>query len=174
MILRHIKDSWNYDVEVGALEGLLEDQSLVITIPASFDPAARDATLEAAHSIGLRNVLLLEEPQSALYSWIESQGDNWRDNLEVGRSILVCDIGGGTTDFSLMKTVDEEGSLGFKRIAVGNHILLGGDNMDLALSHILKAKLKESGQTPDDKQFSSLQAQAREAKELILAEIKMR
>ena len=167
MILRHIKDSWNYDVEVGALEGLLEDQSLVITIPASFDPAARDATLEAAHSIGLRNVLLLEEPQSALYSWIESQGDNWRDNLEVGRSILVCDIGGGTTDFSLMKTVDEEGSLGFKRIAVGNHILLGGDNMDLALSHLLKAKLKESGQTPDDKQFSSLQAQAREAKELI-------
>ena len=130
---------------------MLEDQSLVITIPASFDPAARDATLEAARSIGLQNVLLLEEPQSALYSWIESQGDNWRDSLEVGRSILVCDIGGGTTDFSLMKTVDEEGTLGFKRIAVGNHILLGGDNMDLALSHI-RAKLKESDRL-HDKQF---------------------
>ena len=169
LILGHIKDSWNHDVSVGVLDSLLEEQSIVITIPASFDPAARDATLEAARSIGLQNVLLLEEPQSALYSWIESQGDNWRENLEVGKSILVCDIGGGTTDFSLMKTVDEEGTLGFKRIAVGNHILLGGDNMDLALSHILRAKLKESGQTPDEKQFSSLQAQAREAKELILS-----
>lgn len=170
LILNHIKESWNYDYLEGLLEGPLEEQNIVITIPASFDPAARDATLEAAKSTGLKTVLLLEEPQAALYSWIENQGENWRESMEVGKSILVCDIGGGTTDFSLMRTVDEQGTLGFQRIAVGNHILLGGDNMDLALSHVLRGKLKEAGHSPDEKQFSSLQAQAREAKERILSD----
>lgn len=169
LLLKHIKDSWNYDYSEGLLAGKLEEQNIVITIPASFEPAARDATLEAAKKVGFDSVLLLEEPQAALYSWIENQKDDWREKLAVGKSILVCDIGGGTTDFSLMRTFDDNGNLGFQRISVGNHILLGGDNMDLALSHLLRAKLKSAGHAPDDKQIASLQAQARAAKEQILS-----
>lgn len=172
-ILSHIRDSWNYDVLAGlfgeeADESFeFENQKIVITVPASFDPAARDLTMEAAKELGLEKLRLLEEPQAALYSWLESR-DSWRDELELGSKVLVCDVGGGTTDFSLISADDEEGNLQLQRIAVGNHILLGGDNMDLALMVHLQNKLKESGQTPDAKQLESLKAQAREAKEKIL------
>jgi len=168
-ILKHLKDSWNYDQVLGKVDEPLEQQNIVITVPASFDPGARDLTLEAATEVGFINVRLLEEPQAALYAWLQAQGESWRDQLDVGSKVLVCDIGGGTTDFSLMEAIDEEGVLGMRRVAVGKHILLGGDNMDLGLTHTLAAKLKEAGQEPDEQQMSSLVAQAREAKEQILS-----
>jgi hypothetical protein len=168
-ILVHLKDSWNYDLLLGKFEERLEEQNIVITVPASFDPGARDLTLEAAKEVGFLTVRLLEEPQAALYAWLQTQGESWRDQLDVGGKVLVCDIGGGTTDFSLMEATDEDGVLGMRRVAVGKHILLGGDNMDLGLTHTLVSKLKDAGQEPDDQQRSSLVAQAREAKEQILS-----
>ena len=168
-ILNHIKNSWNYDALQGKVPGRLEELNVVVTIPASFDPAARELTLEAAKEVGLTRIRLLEEPQAALYSWLEAQDDDWRDSLEVGQRILVCDVGGGTTDFSLIEAVDEAGNLELRRVAVGNHILLGGDNMDLALSFLLKARLEEQNQSPDSSQMASLLSQAREAKEEILS-----
>ncbi|MCO4784112.1 MAG: Hsp70 family protein [Candidatus Cloacimonetes bacterium] len=169
MILNHIKDSWNYDYNQGTLSGLFEDQKIVITVPASFDPAARDLTLEAALEAGYDDVRLIEEPQAAFYSWIESHGSDWRDHLEIGKKILVCDVGGGTSDFSLIESTEEEGNLSLQRVSVGSHILLGGDNMDLALAHFLNKKLKDDGKNPDQKQFSTLLSQARDAKEEILS-----
>lgn len=172
MILNHIKDSWNHDYKNGKLKGLFEDQKIVITVPASFDPAARDLTIEAALEAGYDDVGLIEEPQAAFYSWIESHGTDWRDHLEIGKKILVCDVGGGTTDFSLIESTQQEGNLSLQRISVGSHILLGGDNMDLALAHFLNKKLKDEGKNPDQKQFSTLLSQARDAKEQILSEHK--
>ncbi|PCJ15081.1 MAG: nucleotide-binding protein [Candidatus Cloacimonadota bacterium] len=169
MILNHIKDSWNFDYKSGKLKGLFEDQKIVITVPASFDPAARDLTLEAALEAGYDDVRLIEEPQAAFYSWIESHKDNWRDFLEIDKKILVCDIGGGTSDFSLIESTQKDKSLSLQRISVGSHILLGGDNMDLALAHFLNKKLKDDGKNPDQKQFSTLLSQARDAKEDILS-----
>ena len=171
-ILSHIKSSWNYDALHDLVPGRLEELDVVVTIPASFDPAARELTLEAARDAGLASIRLLEEPQAALYSWLEAQDEDWRENLQVGQRILVCDVGGGTTDFSLMEAVDEEGTLELRRVAVGNHILLGGDNMDLALSYLLKGRLEEQNQNPDDGQMASLLSQAREAKEEILSSSK--
>ncbi|MBT3784931.1 Hsp70 family protein [bacterium] len=168
-IISHLKSSWNYDALHERVPARLEELDVVVTIPASFDPAARELTLEAAREAGLEKLRLLEEPQAALYSWLQDQSQDWRENLQVGNRILVCDVGGGTTDFSLIEAVDEEGHLALRRVAVGNHILLGGDNMDLALAHLLRARLEENEQKPDDLQFGSLLGQAREAKEEILS-----
>ena len=124
-ILTHIKNSWDYDALLEKVPGKLDELNVVVTIPASFDPAARELTLEAAKEAGLTNIRLLEEPQAALYSWLEAQDDDWRASLEVGQRILVCDVGGGTTDFSLIEAVDEDGNLELRRVAVGNHIQIG-------------------------------------------------
>lgn len=114
-------------------------------MPASFDPAARDLTAEAARNLGIEHLTLLEEPQAALYNWIEKTGDDWRNQLSVGDVVLVVDVGGGTTDLSLVAVTEEEGNLTLDRVAVGEHILLGGDNMDLALAYRLKMKLAQEG-----------------------------
>jgi hypothetical protein len=167
-ILEHIRNSWNHDFKKGLLEGSMEDQQIVISVPASFDPAARELTTAAATAAGFVNLRLIEEPQAALYAWIEEQGENWREELEVGKRIFVCDVGGGTTDFSLMEAEDESGTLALRRVAVGNHILLGGDNMDLALAHLLKKRLQDSGSNPDERQWNNLVSQARDAKEELL------
>ncbi len=103
-------------------------------MPASFDAGARELTVEAAAAAGLDRVTLLEEPQAALYAWIEGAGDSWRQHLQVGDRVLVIDVGGGTTDFSVIAARENEGELELQRVAVGDHILLGGDNMDLALA----------------------------------------
>jgi molecular chaperone DnaK (HSP70) len=169
LILSHIRESWNYDVIQEVLEEEIEKQNVVITVPASFDPAARELTMEAAKEAGFEQITLLEEPQAAFYSWLENAGDTWRDSLEIGKTVLVCDIGGGTTDFSLIKTEDDGGNLSLRRIAVGNHILLGGDNMDLALAYMAKQKLEDKGQKVDSKQWNSVISQAREAKEMVLS-----
>ena len=109
----------------------LAKQDILLTVPASFDEEARELTLRAAQSAGLRNVTLLEEPQAAFYAWLAALGDHWRRRVKVGDLVLVCDVGGGTTDFSLIAVGEHDGDLTLERVAVGEHILLGGDNMDL-------------------------------------------
>jgi len=162
--LHHMKEAWD-NLHPHAL---LEQQDLIITVPASFDPAARELTVEAARSIGLNHALLLEEPQSALYSWINNSLGDWRNHVNVGDVILVIDVGGGTTDLSLIAVTEQEGNLELTRVAVGDHILLGGDNMDLALAYTIKAKMeKESGNRLEAWQVQALTHACRDAKEKI-------
>lgn len=164
--LSHLKDAWNH----AHPEALLEEQDVVLTIPASFDPAARELTAEAAREVGISKLTLLEEPQAAVYSWIKATGSDWRERVAVGDLVLVVDIGGGTTDLSLISVVEEEGSLQLNRVAVGDHILLGGDNMDLALAYRLKAKLAEAGKSLQPWQVIGLTHGCRAAKESLLSD----
>ncbi len=164
--LRHMRDAWNEHFP----DDPLSDQELVITVPASFDPAARELTVEAAHSLGLRQAILLEEPQSALYSWIQTSEGSWRKQAKPGDVILVVDVGGGTTDLSLIAVTEEEGNLQLNRIAIGDHILLGGDNMDLALAYVLKMKLEKEGKRLEPWQLQALMHSCRDAKETLLSD----
>lgn len=162
--LQHMKDAWGNQHP----DAPLEKQDVIITVPASFDPAARELTVEAAKATGLSQALLLEEPQSALYSWIENSLGDWRNHVTVGDIILVIDVGGGTTDLSLIAVTDQQGNLELTRVAVGDHILLGGDNMDLALAYTLKAKMeKELGNRLEPWQVQALTHACRDAKEKI-------
>ena len=164
--LRHLRDAWDQ----GHPEAPLGEQDLVITVPASFDPAARELTVEAAHAIGLRQAVLLEEPQSALYSWIQATNGGWREQVKPGEIILVVDVGGGTTDLSLIAVTEEDGNLILNRVAIGDHILLGGDNMDLALAYVLRAKLQAEGKKLEPWQVQALTHACRDAKESLLTE----
>ena len=164
--LAHLRDAWNH----AHPEAPFEQQDIVLTVPASFDPAARELTAEAAQAVGYARLTLLEEPQAALYAWIEQSGGQWRDRVEVGDVILVVDVGGGTTDFSLIAVHEKDGALQLERIAVGEHILLGGDNMDLALAYTVKAKLEAAGKTLDDWQLRALTHGCRHAKETLLSQ----
>jgi molecular chaperone DnaK (HSP70) len=165
--LEHLSAAWNKQYP----EHPITEQEITLTIPASFDPAARELTAEAAHQVGLGKAVLLEEPQAALYSWIEKSEGDWRNHASVGDIILVIDVGGGTTDLSLIAVTEQEGNLGLSRIAVGNHILLGGDNMDLALAYTLKAKLeKEGNQRLAAWQIQALTHACRSAKETLLSD----
>ena len=148
--------------------GPLASQDVLLTVPASFDEEARELTLRAARAAGLDRVTLLEEPQAAFYAWIAAQGDAWRRRVKVGDLVLVCDIGGGTTDFSLIAVGEHDGELTLERVAVGEHILLGGDNMDLALARLLQARLEGEGHRVDGWQLQGLWHQARSAKEALL------
>lgn len=161
--LQHMRDAWNKEHP----DAPLDEQDLVLTVPASFDPAARELTFEAARSIGLRQAILLEEPQAALYSWIQQSDGGWRNHAKVGDIILVVDIGGGTTDLSLIAVTERDGNLELTRVAVGDHILLGGDNMDLALAYTVKAKLEQEGKRLAPWQLQALTHGCREAKEKI-------
>ncbi|MFZ5896177.1 MAG: Hsp70 family protein [Myxococcota bacterium] len=149
--------------------GELGEHEVVLTVPASFDAAARDLTVEAAMAAGLDNVTLLEEPQAALYAWIESAGDDFRKHLQPGDLVLVVDVGGGTSDFSLIAAEERDGALELVRVAVGDHILLGGDNMDLALAHRVRQKLAEAGHEIDRFQLAALTYACRNAKEQLLS-----
>jgi hypothetical protein len=162
--LRHMHDAWNQRFP----DAPLGEQDLVITVPASFDPAARELTVEAAHAAGLRQAILLEEPQSALYSWIQASEGQWREQVKPGDIILVVDVGGGTTDLSLIAVTQEEGNLVLNRVAIGDHILLGGDNMDLALAYVLRAKLQAEGKRLEPWQIQALTHGCRDAKEKLL------
>ena len=164
--LQHLQSAWNHRFP----QQPLEMQQVTITVPASFDPAARELTAQAAESIGLEHLTLLEEPQSALYSWIYNHTDQWREQIKPGDIILVVDLGGGTTDLSLMAVSEKNGSLELNRIAVGNHILLGGDNMDLALAHGVKAKLAGQGTSLEPWQLQALTHACRSAKEALLSD----
>lgn len=166
--IEHIKNAWNHKMAAGDQAAFLENQAVYITVPASFDAAARDLTLKASEMAGISNVTLLEEPQAAFYSWINAMGDKWRREVREGEVILVFDIGGGTTDFSLIYVGQNDGELTLNRIAVGNHILLGGDNMDIALANLVRQKLEASGKKIDNWQFQGLWYSARTAKESLL------
>ncbi|MGZ4969377.1 MAG: Hsp70 family protein [Methylobacter sp.] len=161
--LQHLRAAWQ-NLNPNAP---LNQQDVVITVPASFDPAARELTVEAARAVGLGQAILLEEPQAALYSWIEKSHGDWRKQAEVGDIILVVDIGGGTTDLSLIAVTQQEGNLELTRVAVGDHILLGGDNMDLALAYTVKSKLEKDGKRLEPWQVQALTHSCRDAKEKI-------
>jgi len=162
--LAHLRAAWNH----AHPKARFEDQEITVTIPASFDPAARELTAEAAETAGYRHMTLLEEPQAALYSWIQGSAGKWREQLKVDDIILVVDVGGGTTDLSLIAAVERDGNLEPHRVAVGDHILLGGDNMDLALAHVLAAKLAGQGNQLDPWQLRALTHACRAAKETLL------
>ena len=166
--LRHLAAAFKEGVAARDGDAALADQDVLLTVPASFDEAARELTLQAAQIAGLRNVTLLEEPQAAFYAWLDALGDSWRRRIRVGDLILVCDIGGGTTDFSLIAVAEENGELVLERVAVGEHILLGGDNMDLALARLLQGRLESEGHRVDTFQLQGLWHQARLAKEALL------
>ncbi|MEA3465634.1 MAG: Hsp70 family protein [Thermodesulfobacteriota bacterium] len=148
----------------------LEQCTVTITVPASFDEVARILTADAAEEAGWGQVTLLEEQQAAFYHWLEQSGDDWRGQVEQGDIILVCDIGGGTADFSLIAVLEQQGNLHLERISVGDHILLGGDNMDLALAYTLKAELEGDGQKIDNGQLLSLIHSCRRAKETLFSD----
>ncbi|TCO83120.1 molecular chaperone DnaK (HSP70) [Plasticicumulans lactativorans] len=164
--LEHLRSAW----DAGHAEAPLAAQSVILTVPASFDPAARELTAEAARAAGLADFTLLEEPQAALYAWIEATAGGWRKQVKLGDVILVVDVGGGTADFSLIAVTERDGELALTRVAVGDHILLGGDNMDLALAHVLRAKLAAAGTQLEPWQVNGLVHGCRAAKEQILAD----
>jgi molecular chaperone DnaK (HSP70) len=147
----------------------LGEEDVILTVPASFDAAARELTVEAAEAAGFERVTLLEEPQAALYAWLAARGERFRSELRPGDVVLVVDIGGGTSDFSAIAVSERDGSLELSRAAVGDHILLGGDNMDLALAHVVKKKLAAAGTELDSWQFTSLTHACRAAKEKLLS-----
>ncbi|HWE38736.1 MAG TPA: Hsp70 family protein [Isosphaeraceae bacterium] len=164
--LQHIRDAWDVGFALDDPEALFDRQEVILTVPASFDEAARELTLAAAKRAGLNRVTLLEEPQAAFYCWIVSHQDGWQREVRAGELILVCDIGGGTTDFSLITVVETPTGPGFRRVAVGDHLMLGGDNIDLALAHRVEAKL--GGPKLDAEQWSALRFACRTAKEKLL------
>jgi molecular chaperone DnaK (HSP70) len=168
--LAYLRIVWNAEVAGSDPARRLEAQEVLLTVPASFDEEARELTLRAAEQAGLERVTLLEEPQAAFYAWIEKQGDGWRRQVRVGDLILVCDVGGGTTDFSLITVSEENGELSLRRVAGGDHILLGGDNMDLALARLLQQRLEERGERVDGVQLIGLWHQCRLAKEKLFAD----
>lgn len=165
--LKHFVDVWNFLVAKDVSEHRLENQDIILTVPASFDAVARELTVEAAKAAGLDRVTLLEEPQAAFYSWIEASHDKWREQVDVGDVVLVCDVGGGTSDFSLIAVSEEAGQLVLTRVAVGDHILLGGDNMDLALAHHAAQAFAARGIKLDQGQMHALWHACRLAKETI-------
>jgi actin-like ATPase involved in cell morphogenesis len=167
--LTHMRDAWNHVVAAGDKKARLEAQEVVLTVPASFDPVARELTARAAQQAGFEHVTLLEEPQAAVYAWIEAGGDAWRQTVHVGDVILVCDVGGGTTDLTLIAVREQAGALSLERVAVGDHILLGGDNMDLTLAYTVRERLASAGTQLDAWQFRGLALSCRAAKERLLS-----
>lgn len=164
--LQHLRDAWNHRHP----DAPFEQQSVTVTIPASFDPAARELTADAAQAAGYQGITLLEEPQAALYSWIAGSAGDWRKQVQVGDVILVVDVGGGTSDFSLIAVTEDAGNLQLNRVAVGEHILLGGDNMDLALAHGVARGLAAEGKQLDPWQMRALTYACRLAKEQLLSD----
>jgi hypothetical protein len=169
--LAHLRAAWN----ARHPDRPLEHQRIVLTIPASFDEGARALTVEAARLAGLPRVRLLEEPQAALYDWMHRHRATLADDLagEGGpaRLVLVADVGGGTTDFSLVQVaLGDDGTPHLTRIGVGNHLILGGDNMDLALAHLVESKLGQpEGQRLSAARLAQLTERCRAAKEQLLA-----
>jgi hypothetical protein len=166
--LEHLSEA--FDARFGGGDAAFVKQDVVVTVPASFDASARELTVEAALAAGIENLTLLEEPQAALYAWTLGMGDAWRRQLRPGDVVLVVDVGGGTTDFSAIAAVEKDGALDLVRVAVGDHILLGGDNMDLALAHLVRQKLEAEGKAVDRWQQVSLVHACRVAKEQLLTD----
>ncbi|MBN1910543.1 MAG: hsp70 family protein [Pirellulales bacterium] len=164
--LEHIRRAW----DAAHPQDPLAEQDVVLTLPASFDEVARELTVKAAATAGLPRVMLIEEPQAAFYAWIDKHRDHWEELVTPGQKILVCDCGGGTSDFTLIRVRQGEGGkVQFHRVAVGQHLILGGDNLDLALAHHLEKRLADGGQL-DPRTWSVLVRTCRQAKETLLAD----
>ena len=168
--LKHLSETWNHSPLATLPEHRLEAQEIILTVPASFDAGARELTLQSARAAGFEHLTLLEEPQAAFYAWLDGQGENWRKQVSTGDLILVADVGGGTSDFTLIEVGEEAGTLALTRLAVGDHLLLGGDNMDLALAHTAAAALAKQGSKLDSSQMLQLTHAARQAKEQLLGD----
>lgn len=165
--IQHLVKSWNHLMAKDQEADRLEKQAVVLTVPASFDDVARNLTVEAARKAGLENLTLLEEPQAAFYCWLATHPPKEAAQLKPGSRCLVVDVGGGTSDFSLIEAVEQQGELGFVRQAVGDHLLLGGDNMDLALAKDVEKRLPSAGRM-DAAQYGMLTQACRLAKETLL------
>ncbi len=177
--LGRIRAAWNARFP----EFPLETQDVVLTIPASFDETARELTIRAAKLAGIPKIALVEEPQAAFYAWLEGRESDWTAFVKPGEKILVCDVGGGTTDFALIYALERDdsaengengqsgtGGVRFYRVAVGDHLILGGDNLDLALFHFLEAKFAEKRSTPlSARERALLLRESRETKEFFLS-----
>lgn len=169
LYLAHIRNAWNDRFGKDG-EFDLERQRVTITVPASFDEVAREMTLEAARDAGLPDVVLLEEPLAAFYAWLLAHEKNWGDFIRPGELVLVCDMGGGTTDFTLISLRESEdgGSPRFERLAVGDHLILGGDNVDLALARLAEMKLGNRDISLGGDRWKTLCHLCRVAKERLL------
>ena len=161
--LKHLRAAW----DLAHPQDPFDEQEVLVTVPASFDAVARDLTNKAAEGAGFKNLTMLEEPQAAFYAWLERHED-WRSRVQEGDLILVVDIGGGTTDFTLIAVTAQAGELQLERIAVGEHLLLGGDNIDLALAHAVAGELAAKGTKLDAFQLQTLWNNCRIAKEKLL------
>jgi molecular chaperone DnaK (HSP70) len=168
--LQHMREAWN--ASLGREEGCrMEEQVVVLTVPASFDEVARELTVRAASEAGLPRVILLEEPLAAFYAWLFRHERDWQETMREGQLILVCDIGGGTTDFTILAVRRGERRLRFDRLAVGEHLMLGGDNMDLALARRVESRLPGGTKRQlDSKTWHQLWHRCRQAKETLLSE----
>ena len=164
--LAHVRAAWNHHFPNDPLEA----QEVVLTLPASFDEVARELTVKAAARANLPRVVLIEEPQAAIYQWIDAHEQNWQELVRPGQKILICDVGGGTSDFTLIRVgVDSHGKTQFHRVAVGEHLILGGDNLDLALAHHVEHKLVGDGKL-EPRQWSVLVQSCRQVKESLLGD----
>ena len=162
--LQHFRNAWDTRFP----DHRLAEQDFVLTLPASFDEVARELTIKAARQAGLTRVVLIEEPQAAFYAWIDKHADRWDQLVTPGQKILVCDVGGGTTDFTLIQVKrGTDGTVQFHRVAVGDHLILGGDNLDLALAHHLEGRVKPGGNL-EPRQWSVLVRSCRHLKEVLL------
>ena len=144
--LEHLREAW----DARHPEFPLAEQDIVLTLPASFDEVARELTVAAAARADLPRVVLIEEPQAAFYAWVDAHRETWQDEVCAGQKILVCDVGGGTSDFTLIRvrqSDESDASIQFHRIAVGEHLILGGDNLDLALASYLEPQLARREKT---------------------------
>jgi hypothetical protein len=163
--LRHLRDAWDAQFQ----HDPLADQDIVLTLPASFDEVARELTVQAAAAADLPRVVLIEEPQAAFYAWIDAHHRDWDQRVQPGQKILVCDIGGGTSDFTLIRVRRGEGDkVQFHRVAVGDHLILGGDNLDLALARHLEQQV---GGPLEPHQWAVLVRICRRVKEDLLSEV---
>lgn len=168
--LSHLKEAWNFLIAKGDHTQEFEQQEIILTVPASFDEVARRLTAEAASQAGLMHLTLLEEPQAAFYSWLAQHESTWQKQLPLGSRVLVCDVGGGTTDFSLIEVAGTPEKTALQRMAVGDHLLLGGDNMDAALAHYVEPQL--FSEEPSALHWMQLKAEMRAAKEALLGDEK--
>ena len=164
--LNHVRQAWNHEHPSDPLEA----QEIVVTVPASFDEAARSLTVAAARLAGLDRILLLEEPQAVCYDWYARNRKRVNELLENVKLLLVCDVGGGTTDLSLIRVGIDDGEMALTRIGVGDHLMLGGDNVDLALAHIAEQRIVQDGKPLNAASLSQLIQQTRKAKELLLSD----
>jgi len=166
--LQHLGEAWNAVMALTDDGARFEDQLMILTVPASFDEVARELTLTAAEKAGIAHAILLEEPLAAFYAWLSTHESDWQTTMHAGQLILVCDVGGGTTDFSIIGVQGGEQGLRFNRLAVGDHLMLGGDNIDITLARYVERQLAGKAGKVEAQHWHQLVAQCRKAKETLL------